>query len=72
MDEKEARYIEKRAARLMRYYDAGFYKDFLYASRAKRLASKAVSAAYANKLEEANLLMIEAEQAWKQAGGKSL
>jgi hypothetical protein len=72
MEELTAKQVVKRAERLMAYYDAHFYKDFLYASRAKRYASQAASYAESNNLQQARIFMMQAEQAWKQAGGKAL
>jgi hypothetical protein len=66
-----AKQIEKRALRILQYFDAGFYEDFLYASKAKRLAGQAVSLAYDGNLKEAEIVMIQAENLWKKAGGKA-
>jgi hypothetical protein len=71
MEELTTKQIEKRALKIISHFDAGFYEDFLYASKAKRYASQAVSYAYSNDLQQARILMMQAEAAWKQAGGKS-
>jgi len=70
--ELTANQIIKRAERILRYFNAGFYQDFLYASRAKRYASLAASYASSGDLYKARTFIMQAEEAWKTAKGKAL